>query len=438
MLKLKKIALALSAAALLAAPACSSSPRTDTEPKASSDLAAQGHDPKTHDGGEAAIAVGWKTAVTPKKLSTNVDQGLHWLAAHQLDNGAWGQGDEAETMGHGMDNLRAVPSVADTSMALLAFLRAGHTPARGEYQDQVRRGFDYLLAQIEAADSDSLLVTQTRGTRVQMKIGTYVDTFASLMVMTEAKGRLADAAANRRLDQAIAKVLAKIQKNQREDGSWDNQGWAPVLTQAIAGKGLNRAAQSGEKVDDKVLARIEKNNEQQFDSATGRFATGATAGVGLYGGAAGASAARDSANTREAKEEVLKHRIATTTAPAEKAQYQAELAAGQRAQRHADSAQKALLEQVDNDAFIRGFGSNGGEEFLSYMLIAESLVVKGGADWEKFDVSITALVNQVQNQDGSWTGHHCITGRTFCTAAALLVLMADRAPVPIAGQLRRG
>ena len=72
------------------------------------------------------------------------------------------------------------------------------------------------------------------------------------------------------------------------------------------------------------------------------------------------------------------------------------------------------------------------------MLIAESLVVKGGADWEKWDVSITALVNQVQNEDGSWTGHHCITGRTFCTAAALLVLMADRAPVPVAAQIRRG
>ena len=35
-----------------------------------------------------------------------------------------------------------------------------------------------------------------------------------------------------------------------------------------------------------------------------------------------------------------------------------------------------------------------------------------------------------QNEDGSWSGHHCITGRTFCTAGALLTLMADRAPMP--------
>ena len=38
------------------------------------------------------------------------------------------------------------------------------------------------------------------------------------------------------------------------------------------------------------------------------------------------------------------------------------------------------------------------------------------------------MVGKVQNEDGSWTGHHCITGRTFCTAAALLVMMGDRTP----------
>jgi hypothetical protein len=43
---------------------------------------------------------------------------------------------------------------------------------------------------------------------------------------------------------------------------------------------------------------------------------------------------------------------------------------------------------------------------------------------------MTENINRVQNKDGSWSGHHCITGRTFCTGTALLVLMADRAPIP--------
>ncbi len=44
---------------------------------------------------------------------------------------------------------------------------------------------------------------------------------------------------------------------------------------------------------------------------------------------------------------------------------------------------------------------------------------------------MAANLDRVQNEDGSWSGQHCITGRTFCTAAALLTLMADRAPVPV-------
>jgi hypothetical protein len=80
---------------------------------------------------------------------------------------------------------------------------------------------------------------------------------------------------------------------------------------------------------------------------------------------------------------------------------------------------------------------HGSEEFLSYMLVSESLVVKGGAEWDKWDTAMTHNLNRVQNGDGSWTGHHCITGRTFVTSSALLVLTADRAPVPIAAQMGR-
>ena len=70
---------------------------------------------------------------------------------------------------------------------------------------------------------------------------------------------------------------------------------------------------------------------------------------------------------------------------------------------------------MDDKQFIAGFGSNGGEEFLSYMNIGESLVVKGDDAWKSWDKSISENLNRVQNSDGSWSGHDCITGRTFCT-----------------------
>src|SRR5262249_28794390 len=97
-------------------------------------------------------------------------------------------------------------------------------------------------------------------------------------------------------------------------------------------------------------------------------------------------------------------------------------------------ATEAVARQLDKREFVQGFGSNGGEEFLSFLNIAEALLLKGGKDWEKWDKQMTETVSRAQDKDGSWSGHHCITGKTFCTAGALLVLMADRTPIPVASK----
>src|SRR5206468_9234644 len=80
--------------------------------------------------------------------------------------------------------------------------------------------------------------------------------------------------------------------------------------------------------------------------------------------------------------------------------------------------------------FVAGFGSNGGEEFLSFLKSGETLVLKGGKEWEDWNARMTKGLEKAQDKDGSWQGQHCITGKTFCTAGALLVLMADRTPFP--------
>lgn len=385
----------------------------------------------------AAKAPAWKPAVPAKPLSANINKGLDWLVAHQLPGGGWGQGDESPQMrGSAQNALRDKANVADTSMAVLALMRSGNMPGQGKYQKAVHRGIDYILSEIEESDADSLFVTDVRGTRVQGKIGTYVDTFSSLMVLTEVKGQMPGKAENQRLERALAKVLRKIEKNQRQDGTWDNQGWAPVLTQSMAAKGLNRAAQAGEDVDGEVLTRVESQARSQFDARTGSFGGGGSAGVGLYAGAANSAALRDSVTTRKTKEGSLRRKMREAKSEQERAQAQAAIADNRAAEKATESAEKALLDRLDDPSFIQGFGNNGGEEFLSYMLVSESLVAKGGTEWKQWEERITQLVNRVQNGDGSWTGHHCITGRTFCTAAALLVLMADRTPVPMAAQIR--
>jgi hypothetical protein len=436
----------------LAAPAACKSPSRETSPGVTPSgqqaaLATDGARPgfaQPPGDSHQAGAAGWKMAVKPKTLSAQVEKGLSWLVAHQLPNGGWGQGDESMQMTQSVQAVDGTASVldtanvADTAMAVLALMRAGSTGAEGPYREPIRRGIAYILSEIEASDEQSLFVTGVRGTRVQGKIGTYVDTFNSLIVLTEAKGKMASKAENERLQAALSKVLRKVERNQQQDGTWDNQGWAPVLTQSMAAKGLNRAAQAGEEVDGDTLRKVETQARAQFDASSGSFGGTGSAGVDLYAGAASTGSLRDSVTTRKSKEGKLRQDLAKAATPAERQAVQQELADNKQAEQATLAAEQSLLTRLDDPAFIQGFGNNGGEEFLSYMLVSEAMLAKGGNDWTSWDAKISNLVNRVQNGDGSWTGHHCITGRTFCTAAALLVLMADRTPVPVASQIKHG
>ena len=92
---------------------------------------------------------------------------------------------------------------------------------------------------------------------------------------------------------------------------------------------------------------------------------------------------------------------------------------------------------MKNEQFVAGFGSNGGEEFLSFLNISETLVLKGGKEWEEWDGKMRKGLEQAQDKDGSWAGQHCITGKTFCTAGAVLVMLADRTPFPVDMLTRR-
>lgn len=375
--------------------------------------------------GDPTLPASKRTAVEPKALNDTVKKGLAWLVQHQLENGSWGQGDEAAGMRGSTTNAGA--NVADSSMALIALLRAGNTGRSGEYMKSVDKGLDYVMSEIEASDDSSLYVTAVRGTRVQTKIGQYADTFAAMMMLTEARGMGKDGVANARIDAALKKVIKKVEKNQRDNGGWDDNGWAPVLSQAIAAKGLNRAAQGGLPVSKTVLTRVEA-------SARSGNSARASAGVQLYGAAADSSTFRDDAQTKRGKAEAMK-KAAKKYMPENQAPdvpTPAAIAAAEKEASQAEAAamanEKALVARFEDKNFVAGFGNNGGEEYLSYLLISETMVQKGGAEWTKWDNAIAGLVGKVQNEDGSWTGHHCITGRTFCTAAALLVLMGDRTP----------
>ncbi len=78
-----------------------------------------------------------------------VDDALRWLADHQSENGRW-DGNEFDVSGECGGETAAEVDVALTALALMTFLAADHTHDKpGQYQQNVRRGLDWLLEQQE-------------------------------------------------------------------------------------------------------------------------------------------------------------------------------------------------------------------------------------------------------------------------------------------------
>ena len=434
----------------------------------------------------------------PKPLSDQVKKGLDWLASQQLDSGGWGQGEESAQMrgkGNQKNKLADTPNVGDTCAATLTLMRSGSTPSSGTYDVNIRKAVAYVCESIEAADSKSLYVTEIRNTRLQSKLGTYVDTFLAAQMLSEVKGKMASDKANERVDACLDKVIEKIESHQNEKGKFGGQGWAMALNDAIAGQALNRAAQAGANVDPEALEKARVNAQDLSASADGdgKFAAAeGTAGIELYGAANAVGGQRETDTTyrqqieqqraevrrvleqakvqagdgdegkdiRDKADEALKRldnagddieeseeiastvsELTTVLRASGKVQFDKEELDGLEGfadfngrwaenKKNLEVAQKTIVTRLNDDRFVAGFGNNGGEEFLSYTRIGESLYLEGGEAWETFDKKMTENLTKVQNKDGSWSGHHCITGRTFCTAAALSVLMTDRMHVP--------
>jgi hypothetical protein len=364
-------------------------------------------------------------AVEPKPLGPAARKGLAWLVERQRQDGGWNQGEGGNGGREGEEVERS--NVGDTCMAALALVRSGSTPTSGPHAEALARAASFVCAQVEASDDESLWVTDVRGTRVQSKIGTYVDTFLASMLLSEVSHGSAEQE-RARVDAALAKVLSKIEANQRQGGGFDQEGWAPLLSESLAGKALNRASQRGFDVSLEALA-----DTDGFFARAGELGSPTspgTAGVLLYDGAAKLGALQESTLTSAVREKELKDELAATTDEARRDELEVALgriADGRKAQ---EGMQRSVVDQLDRPEFVSGFGSNGGEEFLSYMNISESLVVRADDAWKKWDGAVGQNLARVQNEDGSWNGHHCITGRTFCTSAALLVLMADRIQFP--------
>lgn len=368
--------------------------------------------------------------------------GLKYLFAQQHSDGGWGQGGGWRQNTSGSRNGGRVegPNVEDpsdlgnTSASVVTLLRAGESPIEGQHRDEMKKAFDYICKQVEKADENSLYVTDVRDTQLQVKIGTYVDTFLAGWALSEIKGKVADDAAEKRRAAALDKVVGKIAHNQREDGSFSgNNGWASVISQGLCNKALNSAARNGAKVTQETLDKAQKQNVAGLDVSKGSFSAPAataaepsSAGVSLYREAAKWNGLIENSRSNVARKQAAEKTIADAAAPAQaKDQAKKDLEQIANDDKATKAANDAVASKLSDTRYVAGFGNNGGEEYLSYMNVTEGMHERGGKEWEDWRSKMTKTVCGAQNEDGSWAGQHCITGRTFCTATALLTLLVE-------------
>lgn len=274
-----------------------------------------------------------------------------------------------------------------TSIAGLALLAQGNTPLEGPKSHQLRQIRSYLIRQTESMPSDD--ITGATGTQLQNKIGRHAHSFFAALFLSQIVGEGSSPEPTR---SSLKRVVEAIVRSQTTDGDWGNQSWAPTLGTVMGWVSLRAADFVGIGVGaapHKTADHLVKKMQSNLNQSQGWMHD-------LYKNATGVR--------------VL-------------------YAMGMENEAVSEAAFKKVLTLVTSDS--TPFNQAGGEEYLAFHLITETMLQKGGEDWKKWYPVVRDKIIKVQNRDGSWTGHHCITSRTFCTAAAILVLTSPYRYLPI-------
>lgn len=307
-------------------------------------------------------------AITPA-CQKSIDRGMAWLLTAMSEDGKVGA------------DIGQWPDLSCTAITGLALLAEGNTPHGGKHRQELRRVLESVLTMVERLPRgrrDSLEVTL-----VQRKIGANADRFFAALFLSEVLGEAGDD--DEDIRRALDMLVVDITAGQGKDGTWGDESWAPVLGTVMGWESLRSSASSGLKVEasaklagEALLTKLKSSVNQQ-ESWMHDFYKNASSIRVLY-------------------------------------------SMGFRNDPVFDECLKKTLRFAEWED--RPFTEAGGEEFLGFFLVTECLLQEQSGPARNWYPTVREKIMKVQNADGSWTGHHCITHRTFCTAAALLTLQS--------------
>lgn len=361
---------------------------------------------------------------TPDKVVQSIDHAMGWMAAAQQQNGGWGAGSHYKQME--MDPHAVAADPATTSMVGMALLRNGSTLDKGTYSAQLKKAVEFILKEVENSSPNSLNITSLTGTQIQTKLGQNIDVVLASQFLTNLLEKVpANDPLRKRIKEALNVCVVKIQNGQMADGSTQGAGWAGVLQSSLASNALEAAEFAGAKVDTKKLERARDYQKSNFDAESGNVNTDRGAGVVLY--SVSGSARASAKEAREVQEQMDKAKMpsrgqAVTASDLEDLGYNKDEAVKKAAAYNVYQSAKQTAQRED---VMSGFGNNGGEEFLSFLQTGEGLVIAKDNSWKNWYDDVSGKMVRIQNQDGSWNGHHCITSPVFCTATCLLILSIE-------------
>jgi hypothetical protein len=311
-------------------------------------------------------------------------------------------------------------------MVAMGYLRSGSTLTSGPYSDQLKQATEFLLECVENSNKNDLNITSLTGTQPQVKLGKNIDVSLTSQYLTNLLDYTKqDAALRDRIKDAIEVCVEKIEKGQSANGSQSGSGWAGVLQSSLATNALESAKDNGIVVNEEVLDAARDYQKNNIDVETNNVATESAAGIVLYSvsGSARASA-QEAAEAKEVlkkakKDGKLEKDAEITVENLEKSGMSRSKAMKYTTAYRVNESAKQIAQR---DEVMSGFGNNGGEEFLSYLQTGEGLIMSKDESWKNWYDKMSGRLLQIQNNDGSWSGHHCITSPVFCTATSILIL----------------